>query len=120
MSVQIEETTENGVPVIRISGRCGAETVPELQERFADVMRRHWKGPVIADLTATDYLDVATLGLLIGYLKRLKERGDELRLVVNTEPIARIFEVTGLKVVFPIYRTVAEAAAPPTRGTIIN
>ena len=47
--------------------------------------------------------------MLVGGVKRLRPNGGRLALVCNDRNITKIFEITGLNKVFPIYESRAEA-----------
>jgi anti-sigma B factor antagonist len=49
------------------------------------------------------------LGVLIGGLKRARERDGDLRLICDNLRILRIFEITGLTKIFDIYSSETEA-----------
>ena len=51
------------------------------------------------------------LGVLIGGLKRARERDGDLKLICDNVRILRIFEITGLTKIFDIYRNESEALA---------
>jgi anti-sigma B factor antagonist len=74
---------------------------------------------VIADLSRVEFIDSTGLGALIGGLKRLRESGGSLALVVSASRILRIFQLTGLTRVFAVHGTVAAAigADPHWRQT---
>ncbi len=74
---------------------------------------------IIVNLTAVDYLDSTALGVLIGGLKRLRERDGILDLICPNPRIKRIFEITGLDKIFDIYATEEEARKKlkPEEGT---
>jgi anti-sigma B factor antagonist len=56
-----------------------------------------------------DFLDSTGLGVLVGGLKRLREDGGSLALVINTPRILRIFQIIGLTKAFDIWPSVADA-----------
>jgi len=64
---------------------------------------------VVVDLTETTFIDSTTLGVLVGGVKRLRPEGGKVSLVCSDRNITKIFEITGLNKVFPIYETRAEA-----------
>ena len=51
---------------------------------------------LIADLGRVDFLDSTGLGALVGGLRRLRQAGGSLALVISTPRILRIFQITGL------------------------
>ncbi len=50
----------------------------------------------LAAFGQVDFLDSTGLGALIGGLRRLREAGGSLALVISTPRILRIFQITGL------------------------
>ena len=66
---------------------------------------------VVVDFTNTTFIDSTTLGVLVGGVKRLRPNGGHLALVCSDRNITKIFEITGLDKVFPIYETRNEAVA---------
>jgi anti-sigma B factor antagonist len=56
-----------------------------------------------------DFLDSTGLGALVGGLKRLREAGGSLVLVISTPRILRIFQITGLTKALAARRSVADA-----------
>ena len=64
---------------------------------------------LIADLGRVDFLDSTGLGALVGGVKRLREAGGSLCLVIRTPRILRIFQITGLTKALAIHSSVADA-----------
>jgi anti-sigma B factor antagonist len=64
---------------------------------------------LIADLSRVDFLDSTGLGALVGGLKRLREAGGSLALVISAPRILRIFQITGLTTVLAAQRSVEDA-----------
>jgi anti-sigma B factor antagonist len=94
--------------VLQVTGEVDAYTAPMLREQIRDLAA---KGAVhlIADLSRVDFLDSTGLGTLVGGLKRLREAGGTLTLVITAPRILRLFQITGLTKVLVIHPTVAEA-----------
>ena len=66
---------------------------------------------MVLDLLAVTFLDSTALGVLVGALKRCRELGGELHVVVTDPRIMKIFEITGLTKVFPIADSLAAVTA---------
>jgi len=110
--------TAGDCAVLRVSGEVDVYTAPALRERIRELAAG---GAVhlIADLGEVDFLDSTGLGVLVGGLKRLREDGGSLALVVTTPRILRIFQITGLTKAFPAWPSVTDAitADPHWRKT---
>jgi anti-sigma B factor antagonist len=94
--------------VIQVTGEVDVYTAPMLRERIRDLSA---KGAVhlIADLGQVDFLDSTGLGALVGGLKRLREAGGSLALVISTPRILRIFQITGLTRALAAQQSVEDA-----------
>jgi anti-sigma B factor antagonist len=94
--------------VIRVAGEVDVYTAPMLREQIRELAA---KGAVhlIADLGQVDFLDSTGLGALVGGLKRLREEGGSLTLVITAPRILRIFQITGLTKVLATQRSVTDA-----------
>jgi anti-sigma B factor antagonist len=66
---------------------------------------------VVVDLLGVSFLDSTALGVLVGSFKRLRDSGGTLKLVIAEPRILKVFEITDLVRVFPIFATVDEALA---------
>jgi anti-sigma B factor antagonist len=111
-SGRIESTAaDSGWPVIAMSGEHDLSTAPELRARLHDLGDAN---PLIIDLDQTTFVDSSILGVLVGGLRRARERNAPFGLVLGADAhpaIRRIFELTGLHEVFPIFASRAEAQA---------
>ena len=54
-------------------------------------------------------MDSTGLGVLVGALKKIRTLGGEFRLVIDQEKVLKVFRITALTQVFPIYATLDEA-----------
>jgi anti-sigma B factor antagonist len=107
----IEERIDRGLPVIAVVGEIDVATAPQLRETLHHVIAEGHP-TVVLDLLGVTFLDSTALGVLVGGLKRCRELGGELHVVVTDARIKKIFEITGLVKVFPIVDTLSEVVAP--------
>jgi anti-sigma B factor antagonist len=97
----IEERPDGDVPVIAVSGEIDVATAPQLRETLQGVISRG-KKTIVLDLLGVTFLDSTALGVLVGALKRCRDAGGDLQVVVAEPRILKIFEITGLTSVFTI------------------
>lgn len=102
--------------VFRLRGSLDLATAPAVRAALADATDRG-SHHVIVDLTQLEFLDSTGLGVLIGAHRRTSERSKTLRLVVNDGPILRLLNITGLIVVFAVYRSLEDARRDRDRLT---
>ena len=109
MNLRVEtRTPREGAAVIALSGEVDVYTSPRVKQEIVDLLNG---GTIklLVDLSGVEYLDSTGLGVLIGGLKRAREREGDLKLLCDNPRILRIFEITGLTKIFEIHRTEAEA-----------
>jgi anti-sigma B factor antagonist len=98
---QIEERVGTHPRVVAVSGEIDVATAPQLRECLHGVIAQG-ETTVVLDLLGVTFLDSTALGVLVGALKRCRELGGELHVVVADSRIVKIFEITGLTSVFTI------------------
>ncbi|HEV3408582.1 MAG TPA: STAS domain-containing protein [Gaiellaceae bacterium] len=104
------EQLDGGAYVISLSGEVDLYTAPDFKQQLLEVIGEGGKDVVI-DFSNTTFIDSTTLGVLVGGVKRLRPNGGQLSLVCADRNITKIFEITGLDKVFPIYESRDEAVA---------
>ena len=107
-SFKIDDEVVDGVPVVSASGEIDVATAPPLRDRL-QALTTSGKSTVVVDLLGVTFLDSTALGVLVGALKRCREAGGDLPLVIDEPRIFKVFEITGLTGVFPIFENVRDA-----------
>ena len=103
-----DEEVDADTHVIELGGEVDLYTAPEFKERLVQVIE-DGKKQLVVDLSKATFIDSTTLGVLVGGVKRLRPTGGSLSLVCTDQNITKIFEITGLDRVFPIYKSREEA-----------
>ena len=88
--------------VLELEGELDAYFAPGVRERLHELIETDGVEVVVVDLRRVSFLDSTILGLLVGGLRRMRERGGELKLVYPLPPADRIFALTGLDALFPV------------------
>jgi len=94
--------------VVCVAGEIDVYTAPRLREQL---MPLAGAGTLIVDLSEVSFLDSTALGVLVGAMKRQRERGGTMRIVTAGTRVRRLFEITGLTRVFTCYETLDEATS---------
>jgi anti-sigma B factor antagonist len=112
VDLSVTSRQEGGSSVVSVAGEIDVYTAPSLRERLNDLVASgHYH--VIVDLSAVEFMDSTGLGVLVGGLNRVRTHDGTLRLVCAQEKILKVFRITGLTKVFPIFATLTEALAAP-------
>jgi anti-sigma B factor antagonist len=101
--------------VLEVGGEVDVYTAPRLRERLIEAIDGGAR-KVIVDLSNVDFLDSTGLGVLVGALKRLRAAGGTFAVVCGKEPLLKIFRITALDQVFPLYPSVDAATSADHAG----
>ncbi len=108
--MELDISTENAGAscTIALDGEVDVYTSPQLRQELTSVLDSGCLH-VVVDLERLGFIDSSGLGVLVSALRRVKERGGTLRLVCTKDSILKIFRITGLDKVFPLFTSVDEA-----------
>jgi anti-sigma B factor antagonist len=110
IDIQLDTRSEGPWTVLEAAGEVDLFTAPKMKERVAELVAEG-HDRILVDLERVSFLDSTGLGVLVGALKRLKERDGTLAIVCPEGPVRRVLTITGLYKVFPIYDSVVDATA---------
>jgi len=109
MELDIKTDSAEGVCSVVLDGEVDVYTAPRLKEALVSAIEDGCYN-VIVDLEGVGFIDSSGLGVLVSALRRARENGGAVRLVCTRDNILKIFRITGLDKVFPIFSDGAEAA----------
>ena len=112
MSDGVELDAAREAAVVTLRGELDAHDAPRLRDLFTGALAELGSANaprLVLDLTAVAFLDSTALGSMIGALRRAREAGGEMVIVLPTTTARRIFEITGLDQVLDV-RATREAA----------
>ena len=103
-------TKVKGIGVVEVKDPLTAATVDSFREQLSNWQEgeHHVKNYVI-DMEKVDFMDSAGLGTLIAVLKRVTERGGDMKIACLQKKPRMVFEITRAYKVFEIYDSVEDA-----------
>ena len=110
MNLIVESRESDGWMVVEAKGEIDLYTAPRLKEQLADLVNRD-RTRIVVNLEGVEFMDSTGLGVLIGSLRRCRERGGEFALAAPRETVHKVLRITGLDKVFPTYESVDEATS---------
>lgn len=90
------------VAVLRLRGEADLHTAQIVRDALDQAIGTG-AGRIVVDLTSVTFVDSMMLGVLLGATRRIRPRGTEMRIVVDDPHVRRIFELTLLDRVLPLY-----------------
>jgi anti-sigma B factor antagonist len=110
MNLLVESREAGAWTVVDVRGEIDLYTAPRLKEHFGELFDGG-RAQVVVNLEGVEFLDSTGLGVLIGALRRCRERDGVLALAAPRETVQKVLRVTGLDKVFPVHNSVDEATA---------
>jgi anti-anti-sigma factor len=108
MNTLIEQRGEHGV--VTLHGALNAGVADRFRDQCVQWLKEHENvRRLVLDLEEMEFIDSAGLGVLISLLKRLGERGGDIRLARMQKKARVVFQITRTYKIFEIFDSVAEA-----------
>jgi anti-sigma B factor antagonist len=105
MHVRVRE--ERGWTVVAVRGVIDVASAPQLRQTLQEA-QYGGSARVLIDLTEVELIDSFGLGVLVGARKRASSHEGDLAVLVTSDRIRHVFELTGLETAL---RLVADADA---------
>lgn len=109
MDLAMGASTCRDAAVLAVSGEIDIHSAPLLTARLAEL--EDSAGTVVVDLTGVEFLDSSALGALVGAHRRATAAGRSLRLVCDRPHILKVFRITRLDEVIPVFDSVEAACS---------
>jgi anti-sigma B factor antagonist len=110
MAVETKQL-ESGVAVVVISGRLALGGETEMLEAAVTKLVAQDHKSIILDITALEYVDSSGVGMLVSCLTKTRKAGGEMKVAGANPRIRRIFTMTGVETMMPLFDNVAAATA---------
>jgi len=99
---------EKGATIISVKGRMDAVSSPGFEKQLFNLMDQGQKDFVI-DLGELEYISSAGLRVILGTVKKLKDKGGRLFLCSLKDVVMEIFEISGFATLIPTCDSVDSA-----------
>jgi anti-sigma B factor antagonist len=109
VGVQVSTEHSDGIPIIRVEGQIDMNNYVELHELILTEIKEGHPN-IILNLRKLNFMDSATLGMLLRSLDKAKQQGGLLVIVTNPF-VDRVLAVTGLTHLFELFSSEDDALA---------
>ncbi|HMO51596.1 MAG TPA: STAS domain-containing protein [Kiritimatiellia bacterium] len=98
----IKHEIVSSVDILRLDGALDAYSFPRLEHAFNE-LRSKQRNRIVLDCSNLDYINSASLGALIGFARKVREQGGDLKLAALTPKIYSIVELLGFDKMLQIF-----------------
>ncbi|WP_298067809.1 STAS domain-containing protein [uncultured Mailhella sp.] len=106
----IENSVQDGISVIKVSGRMDATTTPQFNEECQKLLSAG-TGRFIIDLSGLEYISSAGLRGILVMGKACKASGSSLAFCSMQAMVADMFKLSGFTSILNVYASLDEALA---------
>ncbi len=107
MDIMLRTHQMDGATIVEVGGEVELHSAQQLRDALLQAGESE-RPCVVVDLSRISFIDSTGLGVLVGALKRVREKGS-LSVVCPQRSIRRVFEITGLLQAFSFHQNLAEA-----------
>lgn len=108
MDMSVAKREFHGWSVLDVDGEVDVFTAPKLRAAITGLLDEG-EDHIIVNLESVAFMDSTGLGVLVGGLKRVKERDGRLAIAAAQGTVLRVLNVTGLNAVFTMLASVSDA-----------
>jgi anti-sigma B factor antagonist len=98
-SASFRQGDRGGTPLVEVFGDVDVATSAEFRAALLEALDRG-NGTLVVDFAGLDFIDSSGLGVLVGTLKRARERGGSVRIEHPAPSARKILAITGLLELF--------------------
>lgn len=111
MSARARPCGDGRTALLELSGRVTFGDGDELVKKSVAELQERGFRHVVLDLSAVEYMDSSGVDAVVRSYNKLAEKGGKLRLIVTSERIRNLFEITKLLTVIETFDSEPEALA---------
>lgn len=116
MDFDIHLMHDDRCTLVRVQGDIDVVSRARFEEALFDVVDTG--GPLVVDMRQVTFCDSTGLNAIVAANRRAQERGAQVSLAALPPRVQRVFHITGLDKLIPIYETLREAlGALPSKTT---
>ena len=96
------------VSVLHLSGFLDAHTVPQFEDAIQTLVKED-KYNITVNLENLDYISSAGLGVFMGFIEEIREKGGDIKLSNLSTKVYKVFDLLGFPALFEIFDEESQA-----------
>jgi len=106
--IEIKKEFRGDICIESLKGSLNAYSAPIFEDELKNCIKETPK--IIIDLKELDYISSIGLGVIIGYLEEVREKGGDIKIYLKDNPVIKeIFEITGFPKIMSFFESIDEA-----------
>jgi anti-anti-sigma factor len=100
--IEIHVSVQERVAVVQVQGRIDSSTANELGAALSHTIEDGYH-QLVLDIGGVDYMSSAGLREMVAALKKVRNRGGDMRVAQVNERVFEVLEMSGLNTIFQIF-----------------
>lgn len=109
MSLQVETHKVGTTLVVRLYGELDHHTAEMVRQRVDQELDGDVFKNMIISMERLEFMDSSGLGVILGRYKKISQHGGKMALCAVTDSVRKIFELSGVLKILPLYDSEARA-----------
>ncbi|MBN1782352.1 STAS domain-containing protein [bacterium] len=103
------------ISVIYLKGYLDAHTAPDFEKSLQTLVDED-RIRIVVNLAELNYISSAGLGVFMGFIEDIRNKGGDIKLAELTEKVFRVFDLLGFPVLYDILENEQDAIAKYEEG----
>ncbi|PPA71311.1 anti-sigma F factor antagonist [Jeotgalibacillus proteolyticus] len=96
MAFTVQAEIKKDVLLLRMQGELDHHATEKIREELLNLMDEHDIHHLVLNLSELEFMDSSGLGLMLGRYKHLQKKNGSMIVCAISEPVKRLFEMSGL------------------------
>ena len=105
---QVKRKDIKNVSIVYLKGYLDAHTAPDFEKVLQELVDED-QVRIIVNLAELNYISSAGLGVFMGFIEDVRQKGGDIKLAELTEKVYRVFDLLGFPVLYEIFKKEEEA-----------
>ncbi|MBN1408548.1 MAG: STAS domain-containing protein [Calditrichaceae bacterium] len=98
----ISRSDFDNITALHLSGFLDAHTVPVFEDAIQSLLKEDIYN-IIVNMQKLDYISSAGLGVFMGFIEEIREKGGDIKLSNLSSKVYKVFDLLGFPALFEIY-----------------
>lgn len=107
----LETANIDGVYIVRLRGELDHHVVEQIRDEIERGLAEIEHRALVMSFRGIDFMDSSGLGLILGRYRTITQHGGRMALCEVSPMLLRLFELSGLLKILPVFDSEAEAIA---------
>ena len=104
----VNRNDQDKVSILNLTGFLDAHTAPKFEDELLNLIKEN-RYQIIVNLRDLDYISSAGLGVFMGFIEEIREKGGDIKLSNISQKVFKVFDLLGFHALYEIYEKEEEA-----------